>query len=217
MDPTVFVVDDDEEACASVCALVRSMGLPARAFASAEEFLADYSEDQPGCLVTDYRMVGMNGIQLQERLLEQNLTLPVIVLTAFARTPLTVQAIKNGALTMLDKPYDDDELWDAIRRGLALDRQRREARDRVAQMQRRLERLTESERLVMDQVVDGVPNKVIANRLQVSVRTVENRRHEVFQKMNAESVAELVRIVVELREAGLVPPKREWPSESDEA
>ena len=180
------------------------MGIPTRAFSSAEEFLEFYADDPPGCLVTDFRMFGMNGIELQEHLAKQESVLPVILLTAFARTQLTVRAIKNGAVTMLDKPYNDDELWDAVRRGLTVDRQRRERRLRQREILQRIESLSESETKVMELVIAGVPNKVIANRLAVSVRTVENRRHEIFRKMQAESVAELVRLVMEGQEEPLV-------------
>jgi RNA polymerase sigma factor (sigma-70 family) len=197
-DPTVFVVDDDEEARVSVCALVRSMGLPTKDFPSGEEFLAFYAAyDLRGCLVTDLRMLGMSGIDLQEKLSEMGSELPVIVLTAFARTPLTVRAMRNGAVTMLDKPYHEDDLWDAICKALALEEARRESRRRSEEIRQRLERLSPSEQQVLDLVVAGKPNKVIAKRLGVSLRTVENRRREVFTKMNAQSVAELVRLVIE--------------------
>lgn len=195
-EPTVFVVDDDEEARASVCALVRSMGVETIPFTSAEDFLAAYDGRAPGCLVTDVRMVGMSGIELQETLREQGIDLPVVVLTAFARTALTVKAMRNGAVSMLDKPYDDDDLWDAIRGGLQRDAEQRAARRQQQEFATRLASLSPAEREVMDLVVDGMQNRTIANRLGVSVRTVENRRREVFTKMQASSLAELVRIAV---------------------
>ncbi len=198
-DSTVFVVDDDAEALASVCALVSSMGLQCRPFESGEAFLSfcDRNPQLAGCLVTDVRMVGISGIELQEQLRERRVTIPVIVLTAFARTPLTVRAMQNGAITMLDKPYDDDDLWDAIRVGLRRDTEQRAKAITMSRVQEDLDSLTPSERQVMDLVVAGLPNKTIASRLDVSVRTVENRRREVFTKMNADSVADLVRLAVE--------------------
>lgn len=196
-EPTVFVVDDDELARKSVCALVRSMGVRAAAFASAEEFLASGVAGQPGCLVTDIRMRGMSGLELQEELRSRNISLPVIVLTAHARTPLTVRAIKAGAVTLLDKPYESEDLWDAIRGALAVDAADRAKHERLHALRARLEQLTPSERAVLDMVVAGKPNKTIAQRLDVSVRTVENRRREVLQKLQADSVAELVRMVIE--------------------
>ena len=196
----VFVVDDDAEALASVCALVRSMGLTCKHFASGEEFLAycDSGEELFGCLVTDVRMLGISGIELQEQLVQRGIRIPVIVLTAYARTQLTVRAMQNGAVTLLDKPYDDDALWDAIREGLKRDVEQR-AKASVQQAAREhLESLTPSERQVLDLVVAGLPNKAIAGRLDVSVRTVENRRREIFSKMQANSVADLVRLTVQL-------------------
>jgi FixJ family two-component response regulator len=195
-EPTVFVVDDDEAARVSVCALVRSMGVPAQSFSSAEEFLEFSKPELIGCLVTDVRMLGMSGIELQEELSKAGSELPVIVLTAFARTPLTVRAMRNGAVTMLDKPYHDDDLWEAICKALALDAERRGQRAERDEIRGRMSKLSPSEREVLRLIVDGAANKVIANRLGVSLRTVENRRREVFAKMQATSVAELVRLVI---------------------
>ncbi|MCA9141316.1 MAG: response regulator transcription factor [Planctomycetaceae bacterium] len=199
-EPTVYVVDDDAEALASVLALVRSMGLACEPFSSGEDFLAlcDSGKQLSGCLVTDVRMVGMSGIELQEQLQQRGIAIPVIVLTAFARTPLTVRAMQNGAVTLLDKPYDDDDLWDAIREGLKRDAEQRAVAVVHDEVYKQLESLTPSERQVLDLVVAGLPNKVIAGRLDVSVRTVENRRREIFAKMQADSVADLVRLVVQL-------------------
>lgn len=197
-EATVFVVDDDDEASASVCALVSSMGLKGEPFSSAEAFLEFCNRGEPlaGCLVTDVRMIGMSGIELQEELQRRGIGIPVIVLTAFARTSLTVRAMKGGAVTMLDKPYDDDDLWDAIRDGLKRDADRRAAAAVQQEIQNRLKSLTLSERQVVDLVVAGLPNKAIASQLDVSVRTVENRRRDIFTKMQANSVADLVRLVV---------------------
>lgn len=195
--PIVFVVDDDEQARMSVCALVQSMGLRAEAFSSGEEFLDSYRESGPGCLVVDVRMLGMSGLELQEELNRRRVLLPVIVLTAYARTPMTVRAIKAGAVTLLEKPCADDDLWDAIRKALAHDATRRSEHERRQEIRACAGRLTPAERQVMTMIVQGKPNKAIARQLDVSVRTVENRRREVFKKMRAESVAELVRLVIE--------------------
>ena len=196
-EQVIYVVDDDQRARDSVCALVASMGLESKAFASAEEFLEFYSNDLPGCLVTDIRMLGMSGLELQSALRDMGSLLPVIVLTAFATTPVTVQAIQRGAITLLDKPYHEDDLWNAIRKALAQDsRKRVEAAHRQA-IRKRINHLTPSERAVLSFVVAGKPNKVIANRLDVSVRTVENRRSEIYTKLKAESVVDLVRMVIE--------------------
>jgi two-component system, LuxR family, response regulator FixJ len=196
-EPTVFVVDDDESARKSVCALVRSLGLRAEAYSSAEEFLTRYAAGRPGCLVTDVRMVGMSGLDLQDRLIERGVRLPVIVLTGYPRTRSTVRAIKAGAVTLLEKPYDEDELWDAIRRALAQEAAGRAEVQRRREIQERAALLTPAEREVMDLIVQGKPNKLIAKQLNTSIRTIESRRHEVFTKMGVESVAELVRMAIE--------------------
>jgi two-component system, LuxR family, response regulator FixJ len=196
-EPVVFVVDDDEKARKSVCALVRSLGLKAEAFSSAEEFLAREVSTCPGCIVTDIRMIGMSGLDLQDRLNELGVRLPVIVLTAYPRTRSTVRAMKAGAVTLLEKPYDEEELWDAIRRALAQEAAGRAEAQRRRDIQARAALLTPAERHVMDLMVQGKPNKVIAKQLDLSIRTVEGRRHEVFAKMKVQSVAELVRLAIE--------------------
>lgn len=196
-EPTVFVVDDDELMRDSVCALAQSLGVRAEAFASAEDFLGYYPGGQPGCLVTDVRMLGMSGLELQERLTALDIQLPVIVMTAYAKTPLTVRAMAGGAMTVLEKPWDENELWDAIREALALDAANCAEHERRRELHRRIEELTSSERKVLDLIVAGRPNKAIATDLGISTRTVENRRQQVFAKMQADSVAELVRMVIE--------------------
>lgn len=194
---TVFVVDDDEKSRKSVCALIRSMGLKAEPYSSAEEFLRFYAKDRPGCLVTDVRMIGMSGIELLEELNKMGAILPVIVLTAYARTSLAVRAMRAGAVTMLDKPYHDDDLWDAICKALTQDASQRAEHEHRGGIRRRFDELTSSEREVMKMVVSGKTNKWVAHHLGVSVRTVENRRRAVFTKMHVNSVAELVRLAIE--------------------
>jgi FixJ family two-component response regulator len=173
------------------------MGLPAREFPSAEAFLAEYQPGNPGCLVTDVRMLGMSGLELQEELNRRGIRLPVIVLTAHARTPLTVRAMQAGAVTLLDKPYQQDDLWDAIRRALARDAVSRAEATRRDELRANIASLTPAERTVLERIVQGQPNKLIAKQLGVSLRTVENRRQAVIEKMRADSVAELVRMVIE--------------------
>jgi two-component system, LuxR family, response regulator FixJ len=197
LEPTVFVVDDDRSARNSVCALVRSLGLTAQTFSSAEEFLEGFAPGQTGCLVTDVRMTGMSGLELQDELKERGIELPVILLTAYPRTSSTVRAMKAGAVTLLEKPYNDDELWDAIRNGLAQDAARRVESERYTEIQDRAAQLTPAERTVMNMIVQGKPNKFVATQLKLSVRTVENRRREVFTKMGVNSVAELVKVAIE--------------------
>jgi FixJ family two-component response regulator len=195
-EPTVFIVDDDEQSCKSVCALVRSMGFRAEAFSSAERFLGSCGEDRRGCLVTDVRMPGMSGLELQDEIGKRDIGLPVIVITAYARTPSTVRAIQGGAVTLLEKPYENDDLEDAIRKALAQEAAGRAERERRQGICRRIALLTSAERAVLELMLEGLPNKAVAGRLNVSVRTVENRRRAVFKKMQADSVAELVRMMI---------------------
>lgn len=199
-DPTVFVVDDEEYACDSVCALARSMGVAVEAYNSGEAFIEQY-DGGPGCLVVDYRMAGMNGIELQETLLSNGYHIPVIVVTAYARTVLTVRAIQNGAITLLDKPYEDDDLWQAIRKGFSIDERRRLKNQQSLELQTRLASLSDKERVILDLIVQGKPNKAMASKLDVSLRTIENRRRRVFNKLAVDTVAELVAIVLKSSDA----------------
>ena len=192
-NPIVFVVDDDDQVRKAVVTLVSAMGVKAEGFASAEAFLESYEGQRPACLVTDVRMLGMSGLELQEKLRGKGIHLSVVVLTAFATTPTTVRAMRNGALTLMEKPCQDDELWDAIRAGLASDVKNWEEERRRDSIQERLKSLTPKERQVLQYIVAGDANKVVARKLDVSIRTVENHRQKVFQKMGADSLAELVR------------------------
>lgn len=198
--PTVFVVDDEAAARKSVCALVGSFGFNVVSFASGEEFLDAYDAGQPGCLITDIRMLGMTGIDLQNKLRSKGSKLPVIVVTAHADTSLTVCAMKNGAVTLLEKPCREHDLFEAIRDAIAQSAAYRERDRRRIEIKDRLDLLTSSEREVMDMMFTGQLNKQIASQLDVSIRTVESRRHHIFEKMKANSVAELVHLVVEIRD-----------------
>lgn len=197
MEATVFVVDDDKAALESVCMLARSMHLRAEPFESAETFLEAYDDSRPGCVVTDVRMLGMSGIQLLEVLGKRNCSLPVVVLTAFATTPVTVSAMQAGAVTLLDKPYHDDDLWDAINQSLKLNVQRRKSRLRVADLRSRFDELSPKEREVLKLVLEGLPNKMIARQLDVSIRTVENRRREILTKIQVETAIEVAQLAME--------------------
>ena len=195
-DAIVYIVDDDEQVRKAVAALVEAMGVASESHASGEDFLKAYDGRRPACLLTDVRMLGMSGLELQERIIEQGLSMSVIVLTAFATTPTTVRAMRNGALTLIEKPCNDDELWEAIRRGLANDRENYALEQQRASLRERLESLTPKEREVLDLMIVGDANKVIARKLDCSIRTVENHRQKVFQKMQADSLAELIRMAV---------------------
>ena len=204
---TIHIVDDDPVGVEAVTRLVQSMNVPTRTFDSAESFLRYYN-DQPGCIVTDHRLVGFTGLELQEQLLQKGFRIPIIIVTAFARTAMTVKAVKAGAVTVLDKPYSDDEMWQAIRFALAEDKRQREATARHAEVAHRLASLSEKERLVLDRVLKGKANKTMANELEVSLRTIENRRRSIFTKLQVNSVAELVTLVLRFdeRENGVNGP-----------
>ena len=196
-EAVVYIVDDDPTALEAVAALVGEMGVTPKTYPSAEAFLADYDGHRPGCLVTDVRMLGMSGVELQEKLAADGVTLSVVVLTAYADTPTTIRAIKGGAVTLLEKPCRDQELWDAIRTALLDDREKTKRESYVAEIRQRFESLSPGERKVMQRIIEGQSNKVIAKRLGLSVRTIEVRRHHVFRKVQADSVAELVRMYLE--------------------
>ncbi len=195
-EPTVYLVDDDQLVRDSVRVLVRSFGLKAEAFASAEEFLEHYDPQWAGCLVTDLRMLGMSGMELQENLAASGIAIPVIIITAHAETALTVKAVKQGAVTVLEKPCCGDELRDAIRDAISLDARTRAELAAQQEFQQRLASLSQQEQDVLAYMIDGVANKVTARRLGVSIRTVENRRQRIFEKTGAKSLAELIRLVV---------------------
>jgi two-component system response regulator FixJ len=194
--PTVYIVDDDDASRESVEMLLAEMKVAFKSYASAESFLEHYAGERPGCLVTDIRMLEMSGLELQEELQRRGTTLSVVVVTGYADTPVIVRAIKNGAITLLQKPCRTHELWDAIREGLAKDAENYGRERAQKELQVRLESLTPAEREVLDMIVEGVPNKAIAKRLDISVRTVEVRRQHVFTKLKANSVAELVQLVL---------------------
>ena len=192
----IYVVDDDDQSRKAVLTLVQPLGIPAESYASAEEFLEAYDGRRPACLVTDVRMLGMSGLELQEQLNKLRISISVVVLTAFATTPTTVRAMRNGALTLLEKPCNDDELWEAIRVGLAADERNWQLESSRGALLDRLHTLTPKEREVLEYIVAGDANKVVARKLDVSVRTVENHRQKLFQKMQADSLAELVRMAL---------------------
>jgi two-component system, LuxR family, response regulator FixJ len=196
---TVFVIDDDPDLRASVCALVSSLGCHTQGFASAEEFLASEAPGERGVAVVDLRMPGLSGLELQAELARRNIHLPVVILTAHSRTPLTVRAIQAGAVTVIDKPYHDDDLWDAVRTALEKEEVAWTAEQRRREICDRLATLTAEERRVADLIAAGNPNKMIAQELGIALRTVEKRRQAVLAKMKAESVAELVGLLIEAR------------------
>jgi FixJ family two-component response regulator len=198
----VNVIDDDADVRLSVCALVSSMHCDAKGFESAEQFLASSAAESRGVAVIDLRMTGMNGLELQSEMARRNPLMPLIFLTAHARTATTVQAMRAGALVMIDKPYHDNDLWDAIRKALEQEEANWIEHARKREIQDRLASLTPEEKQVADLMILGRANKVVAMELKISMRTVEKRRHNVLEKMGVDSVAELVATVLSAGSSG---------------
>jgi FixJ family two-component response regulator len=198
MDPnaTVFVVDDDAAARESVLALVSLKGVRAQGFASAEEFLAHYTPEMTGCLVVDVRMTGMSGLQLLQQLQVRKSTLPAIVITGYADVPMAVKAMQSGAMTFLEKPCQEQELWQAIQQALDKEQLLLAARRQQGEIESRLATLTEDEVAVLHKLLEGLPNKRIAVDLDIGLRTVELRRSNIMKKMSANSLPELVRMAI---------------------
>jgi RNA polymerase sigma factor (sigma-70 family) len=193
-DPTVFVVDDDAAVRESLQWLIKTAGLNVECYGTAQEFLDAYDQARPGCLVLDVRMPGLSGLDLQEQLGASGMNLPIIIITGHGEVPLAVRAMKGGAIDFLEKPFSDQLLLDRIREAIARDEQDRQEQARRARAAERLALLTPREREVMAMVVDGKANKQIAASLQISQKTVEAHRAQVMRKMEAGSVAELVRL-----------------------
>ena len=195
---TVFVVDDDEGVRNSLRFLLKSVGLTTRALASATEFLDTYKPNQPGCLVLDVRMPGMSGLELQQQLNLRGATIPVIFITGHGDVPMAVEAMQHGAFDFLQKPFRDQELIDRIQRALERDARSRNALAQHKKIRERIASLTPREREVLTLMTQGKPNKVMAADLGVSQRTVEIHRARVMEKSGAASLAQLVRMVMDL-------------------
>jgi FixJ family two-component response regulator len=190
----VFIVDDDASLRESLKNLIRSVGLRVEPFASAQEFLRSKRPDVPGCLVLDVRLQGLSGLDLQKRMADSDIEMPIIFISGHGDIPMTVQAMKAGAVEFLTKPFRDQDLLDAVQHALERDRAAREQREEIQKLRRRFESLTQREREVMGLVVTGLLNKQIAGELGTSETTVKIHRHQVMEKMAANSLAELVRM-----------------------
>jgi FixJ family two-component response regulator len=203
-DGVVFVVDDDEPMRRSLENLIRSVGLRVEAFATAQEFLRGKRPDLPGCLVLDVRLPGLSGLDLQKRMAAADIEIPIIFITGHGDIPMTVQAMKAGAMGFLTKPFRDQDLLDAIQQALERDRQAREQRAKVEELRSRYRSLTPREREVIALVVAGLLNKQIAGELGTSEAAVKVHRQHVMEKMGAGSLADLVRLADRL---GIPTPK----------
>ena len=199
--PTVMVVDDDSGVRNAMRVLFKTVGLNSMLFASAQEFLDSYEPSQLGCLVLDIRMPGMSGLELQEQLNMRGAVIPVIFMSGHADIPMAVEAMQHGAFDFLQKPFREQELLDRIQRAIAKHQQLRQSLGEVARIRGLLELLTPREREVLDLMAQGKQNKAIAQALDVSPRTIEIHRSRVMEKMNAHSVAELVRMTMDVDKA----------------
>jgi len=202
-NPTVFVVDDDPSIRESLGLLLSSAGYGVKTFSSAKEFLkSERSSLGPACLVLDVKMPGLSGLDLQAELASQNYAIPVIFITGHGDIPMSVQAMKKGAVDFLSKPFNDDQLLDSVKAALLKDEQIRSSLDEQKNIMNRLESLTPREHEILTYLITGMLNKQIAYELKISERTVKAHRKQVFDKVGVASIAELVRLT---EKAGIKP------------
>jgi len=195
-EPMVWIVDDDEAMRSSLKWLIESVGMRVETYESADAFLKQHYPGRSGCLLLDVRMPGMSGLELQDYLHEQHMETPTIIITGHGDVPMAVRAMKSGAIDFIEKPFNDEVLLDAIRRASAFEEQRRDKTAISAELAVRLSHLTPREHEVMQRVTEGKSNKEIANNLGVSAKTIEAHRARVMEKMQAGSLAELVRMAI---------------------
>jgi len=197
--PTVYVVDDDDEAREYVTWLLQSAGWEVRAFDRAQGFLDEYDPCGPGCLVTDVRMPGLSGLDLQREMAARSINLPIIMISAFAEVPMAVRAMRDGALDFLEKPFDGQTLVERVRAAIASDRQRREDEEQREELTASFAKLSPRQRAVLEGLTAGKPSKVIASELGVSPRTVDVHRFRLMRQLGAQSLPDLFRRVVLVR------------------
>jgi FixJ family two-component response regulator len=196
--PVVFIIDDDENVRETIADLVRSVGLVARTFGSAQEFLQAERPEAPGCIVLDVRLPGTSGLELQRTLTDTNIALPIIFISGHGTIPMSVRAIKSGAREFLTKPLHEQEFLDAVQAGIEQDKVRRQQASLVGELQQRFSSLTAREQEVLPYVITGRPNKQIAGQLNLSEMTVKVHRGQIMRKMRARSLVDLVRMADQL-------------------
>jgi RNA polymerase sigma factor (sigma-70 family) len=197
--PTIFIVDDDPSVRQSTELLLKSMGFNVKTFVSAQDFLKANLQEDLGCLILDVRMPGMSGLDLQEKLVSLKTPLPVIFITGHGTVPMSVRAMKAGAVDFLQKPFEEQDLLDAINRAITRQRERKSKKDEADKLQQRLKALTAREYEVFSLLVTGMANKEIAHKLGASERTVKAHRAQIMEKMNAGSLADLIRFAEKLK------------------
>ncbi len=195
MNPSAHIIDDDEAIRDALEWLLRSRKLPSTTWDSAETFLATWTPDWRGCIVLDIRMNGMSGLECFDVLTARGCKLPVIFITGHGDVPMAVSALKKGAFDFIEKPFDDHELLAIVTRALELDHERQQSEDMREEIRRRLALLTAREHEVMQHIIEGKYNKVIADDLNISMRTVEAHRSKIFEKMEVRSAVELVQLL----------------------
>ncbi len=196
MEPTVFIVDDDNAVRDSLALLISLRGFPTRTFASADAFLEEVRPDWAGCALIDLRMPDMSGLEVQAALVERGIPLPIIIITAHGNVAATRQALKSGALDLIEKPIDDAELLEAIRAAWKQDAERRQSARHATQFKALLDRLTPREREVLDRIVAGQHNREIAQVLGISARTVEVHKARLMEKLRVERIPDLMRAMI---------------------
>lgn len=198
--PTVFVVDDDEEVRNGLQLLLESVGLSVICYASATQYLDSFDASLPGCLVVDIRMPGMSGLDMQEKLAQEPIHPPVIVVTGHGDVPMAVRAVKAGAVDFIEKPFRDQILLDSVHRAIEMDANQRGEASMLSDIRERLSLLTPREREVLDLVVSGRRNKNISEDLGITLSTVEAHRSRVMEKMEADSLSQLMRMMLTLEQ-----------------
>ncbi len=196
ISPTVFVVDDDEAICRSLRLLIEEIGLNVETFHNAHDFLEAYDPAKPGCLILDVRMTGMSGLELQSEVRQMCVDLPIIIITGHSDVPMAVQAMKAGAFDFIEKPFRDQVLLDSVQRAIDYNAQAQRERAKRTDVETKLSQLTQRERQIMDLLVTGKPNKVIAYELGINQKTVDFHRANILEKMRVDSVVELVRFTL---------------------